>query len=363
MKTKRISISQVHKGFLFLSVFLVSGCSPLRFTVRPGNVSVDPGESVSITAEPSQKGVIKEIGIKYRKVGNNTWEKRVALESKDNIFQLVFDDIREDLEYVLDISKPSEGIGPYVITLKPLRFTVEPGDTSIRPGESVSVTAEPAKQGILDEVELKYRKYGEDMWKNKLTVQSKEGVFHHVFSDIREDLEYTINTSLPSEGIGPYRIKVVPYPKAYRRGHGLAELYRIGKIKDYMLVIELYTLSSVEKEDFLQGFEASYAQFDEAKKGKEYAELLRASISGDSFKQGYEQGQKHVNNEVTDAQIQTLIGRSIGVSRPLTLSWKAGYIKGYTKIELLAKPPVEDLHVIYREGQAMYDALRAVIGL
>lgn len=363
MKTRKISMSQVHQRLLLFTALLVSGCSPLQFTVKPGNVSVDPGESVSVTAEPSKKGVLKEIGIKYRKVGNNTWEKRVALESKDNIFQFVFDDVREDLEYVLDISKPSEGIGPYVITLKPLRFTVKPGDTSIRPGESVSVTAEPAKQGILNEIEFKYREYGDDTWKNKVTVQSEEGVFHHVFSDVREDLQYTIHTSLPSEGIGPYRITVIPYPKAYKRGYGLAESYRLGKIKDYMLVIELYTLSGTEKDDFLQGFEAAYARFDEAKKGKEYAELLRESITGDPFKQGYEQGQKHVNNEVTDAQIQTLIGRSIGVSRPVTLGWKAGYIKGYTKIELLSKPPIEELHVIYREGQAMYDALRAVIGL
>lgn len=272
MRTIEILLSQRRGGILLLAALLISGCSPLRFTVKPGNVSVDPGETVSVTAEPSKKGVLREIGIKYRKADNDTWEKRVTLKSSDDIFQHVFNDVREDLEYVLDVSKPSEGIGPY-------------------------------------------------------------------------------------------RITVIPYPEAYKAGYGMAELYRLGNIKDYMLVIELYTLSATEKAEFLQGFESAYAQFNEAEKGREYAQLLRESISGDSFKQGYEQGQKHVNNEVTDAQIQTLIGRSIGVSRPVTLGWKAGYIKGYTKIELLSKPPAEELHEVYREGQAMYDALRAVIGL
>jgi len=336
----------------------------MRYVVKPGDTSVDPGASVSVTVEPSKKGILEELGIKYKEAGENGWEDAVTMpESEDGLFRHVFTDIRRELEYVLDVSEASEGIGPYVIRLKPLLFTVKPGNTSVRPGESVFLTAEPAKRGIVEQVEIHSRQRGDTIWRNRVTVGSEEGVFRHTFANVTEDIEYMIFPRVPSEQTGPYTITVIPYPKAYKRGHALAESYGAGQIKDYMFVIELYALSETDKENFLQGFEAVYAQAGEAEKGQDYAQVLRQSISGDSFQQGFEQGRKHVNNEVTDAQIQTLIGRSIGVSRPITLGWKAGYIKGYTKMELLGKPPTENLQVAYREGQAMYDALRAVIGL
>jgi hypothetical protein len=249
---------------------------------------------------------------------------------------------------------------------EPLRFDVKPGNISIKPRESVTVEAVPTNVGDLSELAIKYRAAGSTAWDSSemdLSASETETTFAHTFLDIRQDLEYVLDVHDPNEGIGPYRITVIPYSQAHNLGFGLAVSYQTGEIKDYVLVIELNSLSGSEREEFLQGFERAYEESGEPEKGNEFVKILKESVSSDTYPRGHEQGQKHVDGQVTDAKVQNLIRRSIGISKAVALGWKAGYINGYSKIGSDEAAPADERDAAYQEAQAMYSALRAITGL
>ena len=253
-------------------------------------------------------------------------------------------------------------IGILCCGCEPIKFTVEPGDTSVLYGGSVPVRITPVGQPPPKTVGIKSRKPGSETWSEPVALSLTEGQYTYTFANVGEELEYVLDVN--AEGAGPYRI-TVKLTREYKAGYSLAEKYRKAEVGGYRLVIELQSLLAPGREEFLRGFMDVYAGAGAGAEGKKHVEILRQAVAGDNFELALEQGARHANNQVTDAQVQMLIRRSIGVSKGIELGWKAGYIEGYkremAKAATSAVQPAIQLENLYSQAQAMYDALRAGI--
>jgi hypothetical protein len=213
---------------------------------------------------------------------------------------------------------------------------------------------------------IKARTSSGDEWNETNLMDLMDGKYSHTFAPVREHLEYMIDVNAvvvksTGGGAGPYEISVEPEKDGpYAKGYELAVQYRNGKLQSYRLVIALHPLSSPDRDEFLQGFKAAYEEANDIKLGEKYVDILKQSLERGVYEQAFEQGVKHVNGQVTHAQIQNMIRRSIGISSGSELGWKSGYIEGFVH-EMLKKKrkPKESL---YKVAEAMYNSLRWIIG-
>ncbi len=151
----------------------------------------------------------------------------------------------------------------------------------------------------------------------------------------------------------------------YKKGHAAAENFIADRLEDYRIVILLEKMNVSEREQFLKGFLAAYDEAEQSQKGQRYAEILSEAVKGGTFEEAIDRGIPHAKKLTTDAQIQTLIRRSIGISRSGALAWKAGYIEGFKKGLMEDRRPANkaEQEKLYEKGEAMYEALRAASGL
>lgn len=245
--------------------------------------------------------------------------------------------------------------------------SVRPGDVTIRPGESVKVIVTSVEGALPKTVWIKSKKPGIAAWSSPVVMSHIGRQYTYTFEKVEKEFEYVID--IKAEGVGPYEVKIRAIENVeYKKGLNLAREYQNGTIKDYRIVIKLHSLSPPGQEEFLRGFMSAYVEANKSALGEKYVGILRASLAGDQYDQAFEQGKKHVNNQVTDTQIQTLIRRSLGISGSVALGWKAGYIEGFNQEKLQKalseKPKIKHKEKnYYQQAQAMYDALRAATGL
>lgn len=255
-------------------------------------------------------------------------------------------------------------------------LSVRPGDTTIVHGDPVDVIVAVANDSAPNKlvikgsapktIGIKSRKGGSEKWSQPVPVSLIEGQYAYTFENVEEDLDYMIDVAATSAG--PFKIKVEKSDE-YEKGYKLAGKHQNQELPGYRLVIELHSLSPSGRQDFLRGFIAAYAEINDSALGKRYASILRESLAGDHYDRSLEEGKKHVNWQVTDAQIQALIRRSFGISRAVTLGWKAGYIEGFNQEKLRkalseGQPEIKrEAKNYYQQAEAMYEALRAGAGL
>jgi hypothetical protein len=160
-------------------------------------------------------------------------------------------------------------------------------------------------------------------------------------------------------GAGPYRMTVDP---VYVEGLRAGQRHRETGLGTYRIVVDLrYSQwSPTQIEAFLAGFEAAYAEAGQEDRGRRYTEAVWHALSGDVYEQGHQEGRRHVNSEVTDAYVQTVIGRTAGQSA-VALAWKAGYIDGFAG-ELVRKTPSRTQEDSLRAAETMYNSLKRGMG-
>jgi hypothetical protein len=200
-----------------------------------------------------------------------------------------------------------------------------------------------------------------------MNVNLKNGKYNYTFDNVNEDIECIIEprSFIVFEiglGVGPYKllshpssINVPNYQNGYKRGRE----HRRGEVRDYRLVIELYPMSPSNRDKFLMGFQAAYIEANDSLQSEKYVNIMKQSLSGEVYEQAFETAKKHVNNQVTDAFIQTAINRSIGLGG-FELGWKAGYIEGF--VQEMSKKRASDKEALYIEAETKYDALRKSLG-
>ncbi len=155
-----------------------------------------------------------------------------------------------------------------------------------------------------------------------------------------------------------------PTLKQYSMGHDAAKDFIANQLAGYRMVIMLEGMNADERDQFFQGFLAAYDDSGQKEKGKRYTGTLREAVKGSTFQEAKRQGELHANKKTTDARIQSLIRRSLGISRSVALAWKAGYIEGFKEGLLNGRKPVDKtVDGLYRKADAMYEALRAATGL
>lgn len=124
-------------------------------------------------------------------------------------------------------------------------------------------------------------------------------------------------------------------------------------------------MNSDQRGHFLKGFSTAYTDATQSEKGQKYTATLSGAVESDTFEEAKKRGLLHAKDKTTDAQIQSLIKRSFGISRSASLAWKAGYIEGF-KDALPDSEKADDktgLDNLYKKAEAMYEALRAATGL
>jgi len=152
--------------------------------------------------------------------------------------------------------------------------------------------------------------------------------------------------------------------KHYNTGYDAAKDFIANRLADYRIVIIPESMNDDERDQFFQGFLAAYDDSGQSEKGKQYTGVLREAVKGSTFQEAKKRGELHANKKATDAQIQSLIRRSLGISRSMALAWKAGYIEGFKDGLLNGKKPVDKtVDGLYSKAATMYEALRAATGL
>jgi hypothetical protein len=160
-------------------------------------------------------------------------------------------------------------------------------------------------------------------------------------------------------GNGPYRMMVDP---VYLEGLRVGQQHQDGDLGTYRVVVDLrYRASSAaQNEAFLAGFQDAYAEADREDRGRRYAETIWQALRGEGYDLGREDGRRHVNSQVTDSYVQSVIGRT--ADRPTAaLAWKAGYIDGFAG-ELVRKTPTRTHEDSLRAGETMYNSLKRGMG-
>lgn len=199
-------------------------------------------------------------------------------------------------------------------------------------------------------------------------VSLKKGRYTHTFVNIGKDKDFkyiieprTFVVFEVGQGAGPYKMPS-SQPSSnvpnYKKGHKRAQEYRDGQVRDYRLVIELYLLSPTNRDKFLLGFQAAYVQANDRAEGQKYVNILKQSLAGGVYEQAFEIGKKHANRQITDALIQTTIGRSLELGG-FELGWKAGYIEGF--VQQMSKKKDGDKESLYHEAETMYNSLRSAL--
>ena len=142
----------------------------------------------------------------------------------------------------------------------------------------------------------------------------------------------------------------IEHRQAYEQGQKCGLKFRNDQLRAYRVVIELH--SSSDRNKFLRGFKGAYTKASDTGLGEEWGEVLKESVEGGIYEQAFEQGEKHVRGQVSNAQIQTFIRRTIGLARSFELGWKAGYIDGF--IQGKSEPGS-----FYEQAETMYRMCRA----
>ncbi|OHB76818.1 MAG: hypothetical protein A2Z25_04040 [Planctomycetes bacterium RBG_16_55_9] len=144
-----------------------------------------------------------------------------------------------------------------------------------------------------------------------------------------------------------------------KNGYDRAFEYRNGKVRVYRLVADLQSMAGSGRKEFLRGFEAAYREAKDTPHGEEYARILKEAAESGAYEQSFAQGQGHVNGQVADAQVQTMIRKSLGLSRGYALGWRAGYIEGFVR-EMSKKDELSDEESLYEQAETMYNALSPI---
>jgi len=200
-------------------------------------------------------------------------------------------------------------------------------------------------------------------------IDAASRTYQYCFTHLNEDWQYRVidgNGRSVRNG-GPFTISVDDAnTEPYKNGYESALNRRNEEIRPYRLVIELEKWRSSPSGDmgdeFLHGFKAAYAETSDTALGEKYADILNQSLKDGFYEQAFQQGQKHVKGQATDAGIQELIRRSLGLSRGFALGWKAGYIEGFVEAMLETNPEYDE-EGLYQQAETMYDALRRALGL
>ena len=227
----------------------------------------------------------------------------------------------------------------------------------------------------------------EEQLSKTIDVKLRKGRYRYKFVNVQYDLEYIIEPRTfvvfeVGRGDGPYKMQTglpasvetplpesleTPLPESletplptpdksyYTKGHKSATEYRNGKIRDFHIVVELHSLSPTNQDEFLQGFHDAYAEENDSARGKKYMVFLKQSLQGDIYGQAFEQGRKHVNEQVADSFIKTTIHRSLGLGG-FELGWKAGYIEGF--VEEMFKKKGGDRESLYQMAENKYNLLK-----
>lgn len=156
---------------------------------------------------------------------------------------------------------------------------------------------------------------------------------------------------------GPYEI-VLPETPAYLKGQELGGLHLSGQLRTYRLLITLLEFYSPmsetyehDRNEFLRGFEAAYTLAKgDVKLAERVVAMLRQSLSSASgrYKEALAYGKRHVNNDVTDTEIERFI--RITLNEPgCELGVKAGYIEG-----IVQGHPKPDQESSYENAELMY---------
>lgn len=156
---------------------------------------------------------------------------------------------------------------------------------------------------------------------------------------------------------GPYEI-LLPETKAYLKGRELGSLHRSGQLRTYRLLIVLFELYSPpsetydhDRDEFLRGFRTAYAEAKgDAELASRVVDVLKQSMSTASgrYREALAYGKRHVNNDVTDAEIERFI--RLTINEPgCELGVKAGYIEG-----IVQGHPKPDQESSYENAELMY---------
>lgn len=194
-------------------------------------------------------------------------------------------------------------------------------------------------------------------------VNLKKGRYKHTFNNIEEDFEYIIEPRTFvvfefGQGAGPYKMPPPLDHSNYQKGYKRAMEYRNEEVQDYRIVIELYHLSGPNRDEFLRGFNEAYAEANDSVRGKKLVVFLKQSVKGGVYEQAFEQSRKHVNSQVIDSDIKTMIGRSLGLGG-FELGWKAGYIEGC--VQEMFKKKGGDKEDLYQEAETIYNSLKSAL--
>jgi len=209
-------------------------------------------------------------------------------------------------------------------------------------------------------------------------VNLNKGKYTYKFANVEEDSEYIIEPRTfvvfeIGQGAGPYEIQSPPSPLSppspisppsppddsyYKKGYERAMEYRNEKIQDYRIVMELHFLSDSNRNEFLRGFNEAYAEANDSARGKKLVVFLKQSLEGGIYEQAFEIGKKHVNSQITDSFIQTVIRRSLGLGG-FELGWKAGYIEGC--VQEIFKKKGGDKEDLYKKAEVIYNSLKSAL--
>lgn len=154
---------------------------------------------------------------------------------------------------------------------------------------------------------------------------------------------------------------------SYLEGKEIGGQYTAGQIKDYELVWAAYDQGADTRGQFLDGFAAAVAATGQGAQAAERRAVVDEAVSGNHFETARNLGTRHAGGLITNEQVQGVIHSSLGVSRGVSLGWKAGYIRGFgaqcVADEAAAGSVNEDkIAACHKEAAATYDALRAAIG-
>ncbi len=203
-------------------------------------------------------------------------------------------------------------------------------------------------------------------------VNLNKGKYTYKFANVEEDSEYIIEPRTfvvfeIGQGAGPYEIPSPPSPLSppsppdgsnYQKGYKRAMEYRNEQIQDYRIVIELHFLSDSNRNEFLRGFNEAYAEANDGARGKKLVVFLKQSVKGGIYEQAFEIGKKHVNSQITDSFIQSMISRSVGLGG-FELGWKAGYIEGC--VQEMFKKKGGDKEDLYQKAEMIYNSLKSAL--
>lgn len=202
-------------------------------------------------------------------------------------------------------------------------------------------------------------------WSEPTRARLDNGCYRYTFTrTVHTAMQYQVQVNARIEqsfarGLGPYAI-VVGESSAVEEGRALAQQYRDRALRAYRLVIALRALTVSDRQAFLRGFESAYAEAGDGATGQEHVGILRQALECAMYEQGFEQGRLHVDGQVTNSKVQTVIRRTRVLSRGCVLGWKAGYIDGFVRA-MLAKAG-DDEEGLYRQAETMYNVLSPLTG-